>query len=191
MKKLWLVALGISVALTACGPSRSGKMFTFDQVKQFKVGTTTKADVRAQMGEPQSVLPAKAGVEAWLYQYPESEMTGTFTKTLQHIQKTATLAFSGEKLADLEWSDYKSASEGSMLRSEAGAAFDMNAMEKLRKGKVTPGDVEAQFGPAQKHVYRYDGTEIWVYVHVKDKTTRTAVLTFKGGKLADVRTDTK
>src|SRR5262249_9743265 len=100
----WLgLVVVVLVMMVSCGPSRSGHVFSLDTVRSFTVGKTTKADVRAQMGEPQNINPQTGGMETWLYHHTQAHMTGTFTQTLKQDQQSAIFVFNGDLLADLQW----------------------------------------------------------------------------------------
>lgn len=63
--KTCLVAM-LMLALAACSSS-AGKEFSMTKGEQIREGVTTKEQVRALLGEPESTTKTAYGPEAWTY----------------------------------------------------------------------------------------------------------------------------
>ena len=105
--KLTVFVLSAIIALTSAGCSTpsSGAKFNDSYVTNIKRGSTTKAEIRKNIGEPASITSTAEG-EVWTYQYTDGgsymNMVGAaYGLNSQKINmQMLTVVFTGEKVKD-------------------------------------------------------------------------------------------
>jgi outer membrane protein assembly factor BamE (lipoprotein component of BamABCDE complex) len=95
----------LCIALAGCSTPSTGSKFDDSYVASIKRGTTTKADIRKNIGEPASITQTSEG-EVWTYQYTSggsyANMVGAaFGLASQQINmQMLTIQFSGDRVKD-------------------------------------------------------------------------------------------
>jgi outer membrane protein assembly factor BamE (lipoprotein component of BamABCDE complex) len=90
--------LFVLLLLAGCA-MQGGKEFDTDYVSRIERGATTKADVRANLGEPVSRSTAGTGEETWSY------VVGVYTGKHKMSGKSLTIMFSGDTVKDYTYSE--------------------------------------------------------------------------------------
>lgn len=100
-----VLAASVAVASAGCSTLSTGTKFNNEYVASIKRGTTTKAEIRQNLGAPASVSNTSDG-EVWTYQYTDGgscfNMVGSaFGLTSQKINmQMLTIMFNGERVKD-------------------------------------------------------------------------------------------
>lgn len=75
MRKVLLTALIIvALALAGCASSGNPKVADFNPATQIEYGKTTKAEIKAMLGEPNWKKYGANGKEIWVYSYGQAQM---------------------------------------------------------------------------------------------------------------------
>ncbi|HEX2966666.1 MAG TPA: hypothetical protein VHO84_12820 [Syntrophorhabdaceae bacterium] len=185
LRKFMLLVTLFSCLATGCASGISGRDFSFDTVRTFKAGLSTKSDIVKLMGEPSGRFQEENNIESWLYNYIDTRAaTGITGVGLTQQGKSATFLFKGEELTNLYWEEFDHRVKG----STSGRFISDDEINALRRGTTTVQEVAVQFGAPYNRRYRPDKSEMWIYVHVNGEFTRTVTMNFKDGVLEKTST---
>lgn len=100
-----LLAAAALAAAAGCSTYSQGRKFDDAYVARIQRGTTTKADVRAHIGDPSSVTATSEG-DVWTYQYTDggsywNMVASTYGMASQQINlQMLTITFAGDRVKD-------------------------------------------------------------------------------------------
>lgn len=182
-----IVALLMGLAFAGCVSTRTvtGRNFSTDALRGFKIGQTTKSDVSATMGEPDVRTNEEGGNEHWMYRYSDDSATIVGSQsTFTQASKLATFIFNGDQLTDLYWDElsvYDKANPGSIT---GGRNISDEDLSSLKIGTTREEEVLSKFGTPTTRRCHLDGKEMWVYEYVADGRAGGVILNFEDGVLA-------
>jgi outer membrane protein assembly factor BamE (lipoprotein component of BamABCDE complex) len=110
VQKSRMVASLLAVLFFTGCAMQGGKEFDTGYVSRIERGTTTKADVRANLGEPVSRSTAGNGEEVWHYAYQKGpnhfqSVVGAYTGKVPMSGKSLMITFSGDLVKDYTYSE--------------------------------------------------------------------------------------
>jgi outer membrane protein assembly factor BamE (lipoprotein component of BamABCDE complex) len=110
MLKRSVIASLLIIPFVAGCAMQGGRDFDTGYVVSIQRGTTTKADVRANLGEPVSRSTGGNGEEIWSYLYQKGPnqfqaVMGAYTGKVPMSGKSLTITFSGDLVKDYSYSE--------------------------------------------------------------------------------------
>jgi len=72
-KVLFIGLIIVALALTGCASSGNPKVADFNPATQIEYGKTTKAEIKAMLGEPNAKKYGANGKEVWAYTYAQAQ----------------------------------------------------------------------------------------------------------------------